>query len=377
MKLSKCFLASLLIILARANCVHAEQAITACAIRWDAWYSNGASDPAHYTAAALSPPRWHSLAPLHASFDSSGNISWNVSQEIIDAEIRAAHGAKLCWAYVMYGANDAIDLNHPMMTALRLHRLSQIKSEVHYALITSTSLLGEAGHYDEAVKRTIELLHDTNYQQFSAANHAQRPLLFINFDTSDLDRRFGGSLSKLKEAIDALRRNCRAEHIGDPYIVLLFSPSAKAEPIRAALGADAISQYVAGRRKGIPQSWADFEPSIEDDWNSFATATAGGAVPTVRSGADIRPRCETPPPFEHRFKKGVPCDNFVALPSASELKSEFSHAVQWIDRNPLKDPGRLLLIYSWSECDESGNCLMPTVGDPTGKKLQAISSVLP
>jgi hypothetical protein len=35
----------------------------------------------------------------------------------------------------------------------------------------------------------------------------------------------------------------------------------------------------------------------------------------------------------------------------------------------------VLLIYSWDECDEGG-CLMPTHGDPTGRHLSAIASII-
>jgi len=32
-----------------------------------------------------------------------------------------------------------------------------------------------------------------------------------------------------------------------------------------------------------------------------------------------------------------------------------------------------MLVYAWSECDESGNCLMPTLGDPAGRKIDAVA----
>ena len=35
-----------------------------------------------------------------------------------------------------------------------------------------------------------------------------------------------------------------------------------------------------------------------------------------------------------------------------------------------------MLVYAWSECDESGNCLMPTYGDAAGRKLDAIARAL-
>src|SRR4051812_10444307 len=81
--------------------VSASGPITACAIRWDAWYTNGPNDPAHYMASALSRPEFRALAPLHAKFNSAGEVTWEPTQETFDAEIRAAHKANLCWAYLM------------------------------------------------------------------------------------------------------------------------------------------------------------------------------------------------------------------------------------------------------------------------------------
>ena len=55
-------------------------------------------------------------------------------------------------------------------------------------------------------------------------------------------------------------------------------------------------------------------------------------------------------------------------PSIEELKSEFQKSLTWISAHKDRDPSSLLVVYSWSECDESGNCLMPTIGDPTDRK---------
>ena len=351
-----------------------DSAIT-CAIRWDAWYTNGPNDPGHYTAVALSKPEWRARAPLHAQFDSSGKITWAPSQATFDAEIRAAHGANFCWAYLVYGKNHMIDLENSMMKGLAFHRSSAIKSEVKYALMTQATLLGVENNYNDAVNATIQLMRDDNYQHISLQG-ASRPLLFFFYDPGDVNAAFGGSLEKLKKPIDSIRKTSIEQGLGNPYIVVLAGPAAKAEAVRKALGADAVSQYIAGNRNGHVMSWAQFEPTIEADWNHYAAATSADVVPTLRSGADIRARCQTSPPFDHRFPPNDKCENYTVNPTNEELKAEFKDALLWIERHREKDPTRLLLVYAWSECDESGNCLMPTYGDPTGQKLLAISEVL-
>ena len=282
-------------------CSGRENQVTACAIRWDAWYTNGPTDPAHYTSDTLSPPRWHSLAPIHARFNSAGRITWAASQESFDAEIRAASLANLCWAYVMYGKNNIINLSNPLMQGLVYHRASAIKSAVEYAMIVPSDLLGRPGKYESAAHAVVELMRNSDYKHTSVNNSISRPVLFLLYNSIDLERSFGGSLPKMKEVIDAIRRMSIESQIGDPYLVVLLSPARDAEIVRRALGADGISEYIAGTRSGGAQSWSAFEPSIEADWDAYAAATSADAIPTLRSGADIRARCETSPPFDHRF----------------------------------------------------------------------------
>ena len=351
---------------------YAEYALTTCAIRWDAWYTNGLNDPGHFSAATLSPDRWHSLAPINAQFDTAGHITWSTSQAIFDKEIISANKANLCWAYVMYGTNNNIDLSNPLMKGLMYHRSSNIKNKVNYTMIITSGLLGRYNNYSNALSSIEKLMHDSNYQHLEIHGES-RPLLFLLFSESDLDNYFSGSFSKMKNTIDALRRLAIDSGVGDPYIVILGG-KAEAELARRSLGADAISEYISGKRNGNPETWSSFIPSIEDDWNKYAAFTTAAAIPTLRSGADIRARCETPPPYDHRFIKAAQCLSYVSNPTMLQLKSEFHDADVWVQCHPHSDPARLLLVYSWSECDESGNCLMPTVGDPTGEKLKAIST---
>ena len=351
---------------------HATAAPTACAIRWDAWYTNGSSDPGAFTAATLSAPAWRARAPLHARFDEAGRIVWAPSQDTFDAEIRAAAKVHLCWVYLAYGDHGIIDLDHPMMRGLQFHRRSPIKGEVEYAVMTTPSLL-IGGDRKAALAATLDLLSDSNYQRVEIGG-ASRPVLFIYVEASEAGR-WRDQAPALRVQLDALRAASRSRDLGDPYVVVTLSGAGKAEALREAVGAEAISQYVAGQRRGH-QRWSAFAPGIEADWNQYAATTSAGVVPTLRSGADIRARCQTPPPFEHRFPKGTKCDDYVDNPSPSELEQEFRDARAWVETHAAKDPAGLLLVYAWSECDESGNCLMPTYGDPEGRKLEAIRRAL-
>jgi hypothetical protein len=372
---STAFVGSSILALLAATAAKAGD-VTVCAIRWDAWYTNGNSDPAHFTANALSAPQWHQNAPLHAKFDAGGHITWAPSQETFDHEIRVAHKANLCWAYLMYGGQDnVIDLHHPMMQGLAFHRSSKLRGDVKTAMMITTQVIGRSGHYEAAAAAILELLRDDNYQRVNVAN-ASRPLIFLFFDPADLTRLYGGSLAEMKSSIDLIRERSVQARLGNPYIVVVLSPAKQAEAVRAGLGADAISEYVSGTRTGHPEAWKEFEPTIENDWTVYMQTTTGDAIPNLRTGADIRARCEKPPPFEHRFAPGAPCNNYTTNPTLTELRDEFAHARTWVENPGHKDPARLILVYAWSECDESGNCLMPTVGDPSGRKIDVIAAAM-
>ena len=215
------------------------------------------------------------------------------------------------------------------MQGLVYHRASAIKSAVEYAMVVPSDLLGRPGKYESAAHAVVELMRDSNYKHTSVNNSISRPVLFLLYNSIDLERSFGGSLPKMKEVIDAIRRMSIESQIGDPYLVVLLSPARDAEIVRRALGADGISEYIAGTRSGGAQSWSAFEPSIEADWDAYAAATSADAIPTLRSGADIRARCETSPPFDHRFGQKK-CDFYVLNPSIKELKSEFQKSLTWI-----------------------------------------------
>lgn len=348
---------------------------TVCAIRWDAWYTNGEKDPAHYTAMSLGDPAWRERTPLHAKINEAGQVVFEPSQQTFDAEIRAAKQADLCWAYLTYGRDNRIDLGDPMMKALAYHRSSGIKSQTPYALILQARTLGHKDDYRDAVESALSLMRDTNYKKLTVDGQ-QRPLIFFFYDENDLHSSFGGSLQNLRDPFDLIRESSRRQNLGNPYIVVLAWSGIQAEGIRSALGADAISRYDAGERKKGVTPWSEFENSIPRQWESYARATPAAVVPFLSTGADIRARCETPPPWDHgRFTSGR-CSDYTINPSTSELQAEFRDAVAWIELHRDKDPANLLLVYSWSECDEGGNCLMPTYGDRDGVKIRAISTAL-
>lgn len=369
------FLVSLFALL--TNLAHAaDPPPQACAIRWDAFYSNGKNEPGEYTARALSAPKWKSRTPLHGVFDSNGRLEWKPSQSTFDAELRAAYRGRLCWAYLAYGNGGSIDLEHPMMRALAFHRRSAIKSLVPYAIMAQARVLGAGGSVAEAAGKLVELFSDKNYLRVTIEGEL-RPILFLYYDPHEPSSHTESPVDILGSSLTRIRDMSVQRGLGNPYAVVVTSPASEAERVRARIGAEGISQYIAGQRAGRDMRWTEFERTIEDDWERYLAATAADVVPTLRTGADIRARCDTPPPWSPDLAKNKnACGGRIENPSSAELKYEAAKGRAWLARHRERARARLLLLYSWSECDESGNCLMPTYGDPTGNKIRAIGEAM-
>ena len=47
-----------------------------------------------------------------------------------------------------------------------------------------------------------------------------------------------------------------------------------------------------------------------------------------------------------------------------QVAGQVTDAISFIRSNAQLCSSKLLLIYSWNEFDEGGNCLCPTLGDP-------------
>src|SRR6266702_7270433 len=97
------------------------------AIRWDAQYCDTQGEPCYEEEKALNPSGWRFRAPLHSVLSPNGTLQFKASQTTFDNEIRVAHEAGLSyWAYLSYGKDGLLDLNHSMMKGLSLHRSSGV-----------------------------------------------------------------------------------------------------------------------------------------------------------------------------------------------------------------------------------------------------------
>jgi hypothetical protein len=166
-----------------------------------------------------------------------------------------------------------------------------------------------------------------------------------------------------------LRAGCRQAGVGDPYIVIMAGRAQTSAAIMRAVGADAISNYIPDMAPApvgaVP--WRVLDERTQAFWASLA-AQGVDCIPCATTGWDTRARRAHPESWVH--EPGTPnLGDYFVLPTAAELKAHLRAAAAFVRGHAGACPSRALLVYSWDECDEGGNPLIPTLGRLPGKSL--------
>jgi hypothetical protein len=333
------------------------------AIRWDAWYAPG--DVNTDVDKSLGPPEWHSRAPWFARPTASDSISIDGGQQTtIDAEVRYAVEARLqYWAFVWYGAKS------PMQSAWRLYQSSKLRNQIKWCLLLAVSNQGGAKGFKSSSPEYIGYLTQPNYQTVLGG----RPLLYVLMDSDksvEAWEGYGGIASSLRD----FRRGAQLSGTADPYVVLLRAPAKDAAEAAQACSFDAISTYVPIMKPGYPLSWEEQERSVERVWQDYAD-TGFPMVLNCVTGWDQRPRLEKAQrqPEAHQ---GVAESryNYTIPPTANQVTAHLQLGVDYVLKHPKACPSRTLLIYSWDECDEGGNAIVPSYS-PRGPNTSMVDAL--
>lgn len=341
----------------------ASGGILPCAIRWDANYTNGPSDPGAFTAKDLAPPKFRGRAPLHTKVVSDSQLRWEPTQASMDQEIEFAAKANLCWAFLLSGRNGQIDFSHPMNRAFSWMKSSSKKAKVPITAMIGSDNFGTPSTYKSAIEAILGVIREPNYLKVG-----ERPVLWIPFEQQNIDAYWGGELKNFANALDYLRMRSREVGLKEPYIVLLAAP----EPAVATLRVDAISRYAIIPSFRDHESYEDFRHSVERFWDAELRKTQVDVVPTVMIGWDPRPRLEMKPPWQSTTVSDI--EHYVLPPTDDEIFVACSNAASWVIRQPSRSPTGLVLIYSWNENDEAGTVLSPTLDDKSASHLHACGS---
>lgn len=121
--------------------------------------------------------------------------------------------------------------------------------------------------------------------------------------------------------------------------------------------------------------WTTFEPLAEAFWTTMGS-TGTPIVPICQTGWDTRPRIQRPPSFV-KIKPHFGESAYVVAPSPAQLTAHLQAAVSYVTANPTICPSKAIIIYSWDECDEGGNALIPSYGgaSPNTANITACGAV--
>jgi hypothetical protein len=333
------------------------------AIRWDAWYAP--SDANTDADNSLGPPEWHSRAPWFARPTAADSIAIDGGQQAtLDAEIGYAVQARLkYWAFVWYGAKS------PMQNAWRLYQSSKLRSQINWCLLLAVSNQGGAKGFKAATPEYTGYLTQPNYQTVLNG----RPLLYILMDSDKSVEAWGG-YGGLAASLRDFRHDARQSGTPDPYVVLLRAPAKNAAEAARACAFDAISTYVPIMKPGYPISWEEQESSVERVWQAYAD-TGFPMVLNCVTGWDQRPRLERAErrPGAHQGPAGTH-HNYTIPPRADQVTAHLQAGVDYVLKHQDSCPSKTLLIYSWDECDEGGNAIVPSY-TPSGPNTSIVDAL--
>ena len=334
------------------------------AIRWDAYSAFGvAGDPTTKTQHFAGFAQYRGVLPWWQT-DITNDVTQCIESQVnMDQEILLAKQAGIkCWAYNWFTPASST----PMMAAWRLHQSSIHANNVNWCpsigfgtFIGAQFSATSTWHANMAAWATY--MQMTNYQKVLT----NRPLVMINFDDSETAAWFSGSLANIATMITYLNGLLTTAGLGNAYFVLMGSQSlVSARATSIGSGVSALGAYSLGSsgNGGLGGAYSGLTTAAEGFWTSFA-GSGFKYVPTAMSGWSPQARRERPPSFEPQSPFANYNKVFTA-PTPSQLATHLQDAITFIGANASVCESGVILIYAWSECDESGNPMMPTQNDP-------------
>lgn len=310
------------------------------AIRWDAWYSNvppGTTyQPNLYPLAYQYRAPWfctpHTVSPL---IDCAGQ-----RQLVVDLEIRWAAAAGInFWAFDQYQGG-----NIGLMNAWQFYQNSAFNSQINWCMLAVNDFLfGSTGNFTTQVNQYVAWFQQSNYQKVLT----NRPLLFLFFSPYNFPS-FGNSAANFATMISALRTATTGAGLGSPYIVVMNDSG---HTTMTAIGADAISAYVGPSPGPAGAPYSALVSNVEANWTTMAN-TGAPIVPNAQFGWDTRPRGGT---------------DWVVPGTVAQRAAHLQDLINYIKNNASSCPANAGIVYSWTECDEGGGAMIPTVGDLPGE----------
>lgn len=338
------------------------------AIRWDAWYGNGAVTQA--VEKTLGQPKYHFRLPWFAQLLGNDKVRINGnSDEVMAQELTYAADAGLSyWAFLNYW-EESPDLG----VGLRRYLAARNKRGIHYCLLEEGARLDKIGR--SVLPKLIAHFKSPDYQTVLGG----RPLLFVYVKPEVLGRNIWEELRS--QALDA--------GLKTPYLVLMgWNPEKDASDM-VELGFDAISAYARGgsysmEHSSFTEQSRMLKQTLWEKWQKLGVPF----VTLASAGWDTRPRNERPPFWiENLVVQPSPdiaptleqeplIDSVTASPE--QLQAHILEALEWTKSHRALNPSNAVIVYAWNEHDEGG-WLQPTRGNsglPNEERIKALSDIL-
>lgn len=311
-----------------------DEEFTMGAIRWDAWYGFGETDPASKEACGtlLHPAhRWR--LPFFAEVAPDGKVTIDGRQvKTLEREIDfAADGGLDYWAFLAY--ENGRSMNNAMPYYLRAKNRGRLGFCIVLILYKTDNW-----RWPDTCARWLSYLDEPGYKRVCGG----RELVFVYPDRVP------------PECLADFRRKAK-ERGHDPYYVgMTFAkPAVRAKVFTDCAGMDAVGAY------NFVRHYEDYGKMMdcleEGQWNA-AVKDGIVLVPSVNAGFDASPRRDT----EVSWQKGHFKGKTFHPPLTREQLSEATRRVKrFVLANPKTCEAKTCLWYAWNEFDEGG-WLCPT-----------------
>ena len=336
------------------------------AVRWDGYSSLGTyPDPSAQAQSTIGFAQHRFSAPWFSHSVTPNVLQCNEAQGNMDTEIALAKQAGVkCWAYNWYFPESS---SH-MMAAWRLHQAATHTNDVNWAWLSGPgTLLGpgitfaNTAAWQAQCAQWVTYFSQTNYQKVLT----NRPVMFMLWDDGQITGSYGGLIANFATVLTYLNGLCAGAGLGNVYMVLQGQPAEMATNIPLT-GASAIGSYTMGTTviTAPNEAYTSLDTATQAAWTTYASQGVK-CVPTIMTGWWAESERERPFTWQLSFQSPFLYYNKnFAHPTTTELANHIAACIAFVEANASVCESTMMFTYAWSECQESGNPMIPTLSDP-------------
>lgn len=319
-----------------------QENMTVGVIRWDAYAQTGVygeKNPSDQVARALSPAKYHFMAPFFSRVTGKDKIEFPpADQAQFDREAELAVKAGIDYfAYCWYNNSGT------MSYARRQHINSKYADRLKMCAIIAVSALD-----DETIDELADSMTIGCYLKFD-----NRPVIYV-YDAFKAN-------SVTDKVLSAVKRKGIKE---EPYLIGMADVNPFIVNNLLERGMDAISAYSQGSTSADEPYRELAKQTEKKNADKYTFADKIDVVPLICCGRDTRPRIETPVSWANHGYGG----NYTLQPAGAEIYEHTKHVLESL-KNSVPNT---CIAYAWNEHDEGGWCCPTLAVDAEGEPIYDI-----